>query len=189
MKTPLSFNYYTGIGSRRSPPKYIEQMQQLAVLAANANLILRSGAALGADAAFEKGCDSVRGSKEIFLPWAKMNGHLSTFVGAPPEAFEIAETLHPKWLSLSRGARSMHARNVQQILGPQLLSPTKFVLCYTPDGAETIAQCTKDTGGTATAIKLACNLNIHVVNIQRPLGFDFAVELISLFSQVPSDDS
>jgi hypothetical protein len=45
--------------------------------------------------------------------------------------------------------------------------PVDFVLCWTPDGATSRQECTSKTGGTATAIKLASDLGIPVINMQK----------------------
>lgn len=181
MKTPSFSNCYTGIGSRKITSDMSSQLQELGRLCSIAGLTLRSGGAHGSDSAFEQGCDRVQGNKEIYLPWTRMNGHSSTYTSPAPEAYNVASTIHPKWDSLSQGARSMHARNIHQILGPDLDDPTNFVLCWTPDGAETIDKCTKDTGGTATAIKLACFLDITVINLRNRFGCDQALEVISQY--------
>ena len=55
---------------------------------------------------------------------------------------------------------------MHQILGRDLQSPVDFVVCYTPDGS--LTGYGTDTGGTATALRLAYRNNIPVINIKRP---------------------
>ena len=57
---------YTGIGSRTAPIHIANTMTELGQILADKKWILRSGAADGADACFEEGCDKVDGIKEIF---------------------------------------------------------------------------------------------------------------------------
>lgn len=57
------------------------------------------------------------------------------------------------------------ARNGHQVLGATLDQPVSFVLCWTPDGAESEAQRTRDTGGTGQAIALASRHGIPVFNL------------------------
>jgi hypothetical protein len=78
--------------------------------------------------------------------------------------------VHPAWDILSQGAQKLHARNVHQILGPDLSRPTpvEFVLCWTPDA--------QVVGGTATAIRLAQDRNIPVYNLADEDDYDMAFE-------------
>lgn len=79
--------------------------------------------------------------------------------------FYLAAEVHPKWQSLTSAVKKLHARNCSQILGMDLKTPSKFVLAWTPDGAETEKQCSARTGGTGTAIKLASRNGIPVFNM------------------------
>ena len=55
---------YAGIGSRRTPPELLDEMEVLGRQLAIADYVLRSGGAKGADSAFERCCDAVKGVKE-----------------------------------------------------------------------------------------------------------------------------
>jgi hypothetical protein len=43
----------------------------------------------------------------------------------------------------------------------------KFILCWTPDGAETEDQCTRTSDGTGLAIRLASRNNVPVFNMKN----------------------
>lgn len=152
---------YSGIGSRevKDLPATGQEMFEIAHDLAILGYILRSGGADGADIAFEAGCDSGHGAKEIFLPWKGFNGNNSPFHRPSTEALETArDLLGPyHWGNLKEGGRLMHGRNCHQVLGAHLDNPADFVLCWTPGG--------KDVGGTATAIKLARRHGIPVINM------------------------
>lgn len=77
--------YYTGVGSRECPAKILERLEEIGRLLAVNGFTLRSGAARGADSAFEKGCDSRQGKKEIFLPCVGFNGNKAPMVPIIPE--------------------------------------------------------------------------------------------------------
>lgn len=96
--------FYTGIGSRETPPEILAEMIKIGDALRAKGFILRSGGAPGADTAFETGCDlhydqkkevyecsrraEVQGMdcgicplpqcpyirKEIYLPWKGFNG-------------------------------------------------------------------------------------------------------------------
>lgn len=156
---------FTGIGSRKTPEPYLYLMSFISVGLGD-NVTLRSGAAKGADTAFENGS----GKSEIYLPWKGFNDHQSElYLPNLPEydtAIEIAKAIHPAWEKCSETAQKLHTRNVYQILGKNLDRPSDMVVCWTPDGANGYSlQTTQNTGGTATAINLAAKNNIPVFNI------------------------
>lgn len=145
--------YYTGIGSRQTPEEVLEEFTATSKWLENkfnGNITLRSGGADGADTAFEMGAIN----KEIFLPWKGFNNNNSELYNILPKAFEIAENIHPAWHKCSQGARKLHARNIHQILGRDLKTFSRFVICYTPNGSS--------SGGTGQAIRLAKQLNIPI---------------------------
>ena len=85
---------------------------------------MRSGGAKGADKAFEIGCDNYNGQKEIYLPWKGFEGSDSNLIVKDSKAFEID------------GTRKLQARNSHQVLGLDLNTPTKFVICWTKNGKD-----------------------------------------------------
>lgn len=159
---------YAGIGSRQTPREICDLMTRIARRLAARGFTLRSGGADGADLAFEAGAGD---SKEIFLPWKGFNGSDSPLhkqYSKYDQAMVLASSLHPAWHSLGNGPRSMMARNCCQVLGENLDSPSKFIVCWTPDGCESIHERSRRTGGTGQAIALAFREDIPVFNLKRP---------------------
>lgn len=159
--------YYTGIGSRQTPPRILEEMTKLAREFRERGWTLRSGGAAGADAAFERGA----GAKEIYLPWRGFNGNSSELWPPSEEAFQRAQRFHPAWYRCSDGAKKLHARNAHQVLGLDLNTPSKVVVCWTLDG--------NLVGGTAQALRIAEHYGIPVFN----LGSDYLTRLDVLRSE------
>jgi len=155
--------FYAGIGSRKTPQNILSFFTLTARVLDRHGYILRSGGADGADTAFEKGSTN----KEIFLPWKGFNNNNSSLYNISSEAYHIAEIYHPYWDNLKESFKKFHARNVHQILGKNLDKPVKFVLCWTPDGAETMEETSKETGGTGQAIRIAIDYGIPVNNLQN----------------------
>lgn len=147
---------YTGVGSRSTPIQILDLMVRIARVLGTREWILRSGAAEGADAAFEAGADDVGGPKEIWVPWRGFAEHKSSLMPTV-KAFEIASTVHPVWHKLGDGVQKLHARNIHQVLGRDLSSPSTMLVCWTPGGRE--------VGGTATAIKVANAWKVPVWNL------------------------
>lgn len=148
--------YYTGVGSRETPVVVGMKMVAIAKVMSDKGYVLRSGGADGADSYFESGVP-LTGEKEIYLPWKKFNNNQSSLYDISSEAFAIAKTIHPNWKALSEGAKKLHARNVYQVLGTDLKTPSEFVICWTKNG--------ESTGGTRTAIELAIKNKIPVYNL------------------------
>ena len=124
--------------------------------------ILRSGGADGSDNAFEIGCDRANGKKEIYLPWKNFNGNKSNLIFDDDiEAINIAKKYHPAYNGLSQGAKRLIARNGYQVLGKDLKTPSKYIICYT-DG----------TGGTSQALRIAedIQINIPIFNLYHYKG-------------------
>lgn len=160
--------FYTGIGSRKTPKNILASMEGIASSLAQDGYTLRSGAAEGADSAFEHGCDKFNGLKEIYLPWKEFNNSISDHYYISEQAIEIASKIHPNWDSLSQGAQKLHARNCYQILGKDLKTSSLFVVCWTKGGLA--------VGGTRTAIILAQEYNIPVFNLATE---NFSIDKIS----------
>jgi hypothetical protein len=139
--------YYAGIGSRSTSSEVLQLFEDVGVYLAKKGYVLRSGAAQGADRAFERGCDSANGQKEIYLPWTGFEGSTSTLIVKDKKAFKIAEQFHPYWQWLKQGARKLQARNSHQILGWDLQTPSSFIICWTKNGS--------GKGGTGQAIRIA----------------------------------
>ncbi len=151
--------FYTGIGSRDTPRNVMDNMIAYAEFLSKAGYTLRSGAAKGADTAFEIGCDNAHGKKEIYLPWQFFNNSVSKHIVNRELAFTIAKQFHPHWNNLSQGGQKLQARNTHQILGQDLYVKTDFVICWTKGGA--------GRGGTGQAIRLAEYLDVPILDLGR----------------------
>lgn len=170
---------YAGIGSRNTPDDVLNLMRRAAAALASQGYLLRSGAAQGADSAFEQGAIDRQGAMQIFLPWDGFSERTADgkryrldlqSADRLESAMKILEQgAYPAIRKVKQSVQKLHCRNVLQVLGPELNDPVKFVLCWTPDGAQGRDDYRQGvTGGTGTAIKLAASLGIPVFNIQRP---------------------
>ena len=176
--------FYAGVGSRETPQEWQQFMQDLAKVLERLGFTLRSGAARGADLAFERGT----AKKQIFP------------AGVDPGVTEIkiAQAIHPNWQGMLDATRrsalaagrdpesavryviSAMARNTNQIFGADLNVPVDFVVCWTPDGAETTKERGKNTGGTGQAIDMADRKDIPVFNLAKEGAYERLMEHVSL---------
>ncbi len=160
----------TIVGSRKTPVGILPAMRRIACHCASNGIIVRSGKAEGADAAAIYGCmdaqrlNTLNTVPEMYIPWPCFGGtHMAScwdsVQGNNPYAIQIASALHPAWHRCSQGAKKLHTRNVCQILGAWLDTPSDVVLywCEEKNG--------KPTGGTATAVTLAKERNCVTINM------------------------
>jgi len=160
--------YYAGIGSRQTPGNILKVMKDIAFYLSLDNYVLRSGAASGADSAFEEGCDKIFGEKEIYLPSPRFNNSLSELYIITEAAKDLAKYFHPGYEMLSDYAKLLMARNSYQVLGKDLKTPSQFLVCWTEDGADgKNIKTTKLSGGTGQAIRIAEYYKIPVYNLRN----------------------
>lgn len=168
----------TGVGSRETPRPMGAILTDFAEAFARAGATGRSGAADGADTDFEVGFNRANGKIEVYLAWRGFNKSSSLLYGVCDRALAIAQTVHPRWERLTDAAKKLHGRNVYQVLGKTLDVPSNAVICWTPDGMETEKERTSKSGGTATAIVLACRNNVPVFNLARSGSMNRLVEFM-----------
>ncbi len=155
---------YAGIGSRRTPNAILQQMKLIAKELAVNGYTLRSGGAMGADNAFERGSIA----KEVYLTdgWYTESRGVQPYPdGLLQSAEKFVWDYHPAPGRCSDYARKLLARNTFQILGLDLQSPSQFVLCWTPDGS--LDGRGRDSGGTGQALRVASARGIPVFNFAR----------------------
>jgi len=157
--------YYTGVGSRETPNVALMTMHQIAMYLSRQGYTLRTGDADGADRAFGNGA---------MMAGTPTCGNLInryTASQATVRSMRLASQYHPVWEKLSEYAKKLHGRNAFQVLGPNLDNPSKFLLCWTPDGCESHATRNRSTGGTGTAISIAEAYGIPVINMKNDTWF------------------
>lgn len=179
--------WYTGVGSREAPSAILTLMEDIGEKLASQGWTLRSGGAIGADQAFERGMFKFAGldapytwtPAEIYLPWSGYEGHFKDTHGGlnilPSHirldiesiAEGMAMAVHPAWEACKQGAKKMHTRNVFQVLGQTLDEPSKMLIAWTR-----LDKNGNPKGGTATAIKLANENGVSTFNLNKAEDFE-----------------
>ena len=153
-----SYLPYAGIGSRETPDEILRLMEAIACALGDKGYTLRSGAAKGADSAFENGARHSAESPELYLPWADYESRVNARLDFPTErALQIAAEYHPAWHRCSNGARLLHGRNSHIILGADCRTPAQFVIAWTKDG--------QNTGGTGQGLRIAKHHGVPIFNL------------------------
>lgn len=168
--------YFTGIGSRRTPLKYMSILEKASQYIVHTyQCTLRSGHAAGADRACETGAE---GSAQIYLPWK--NYGIKPYKDDPgmevigetiipskkkhPYITKIAEFMcdlvgERSFNDMSSGVQLLMLRNVNQLIGHnenhvEPIEISRIVLCFS-----------LETGGTGYATALAKYLGVPIINV------------------------
>lgn len=160
-----NINYFTGIGSRTIDIEIEEILCKFTKYLTTQKFIYRSGGADGSDKAGESGV--VDNRKEIYIPWKgfnKSDSQLFKIVDSD-DAIKIASENHPAYEYLKPPVKKLMNRNVYQVLGYDLKTPSEFIICYTSDGCKSHLTRTSKTGGTGLAISVASKLGIPIINL------------------------
>jgi hypothetical protein len=174
---------YTGIGSRETPRKVLELMESIAARMARAGWVLRTGMSPGADQAFYRAERAAGGRVELYLPWpefeegARDDEDEGVRVWEKPsnQAYELAALYHPGWEEQSDEAKALLARDGHQVLGGDLQSRAKLVVCWTADGDRDGSG--PRSGGTGQALRIAHAVGVPVLNLARAEDVERAARL------------
>lgn len=145
----------TGVGSRRIDETTYRSLLKLARWFADKGWHLRSGAAKGADSAWEEAWEG-NDQKTIYLPEPGFRGRpkddpcyrCPVYDEIWFEAEDIAQSIHSGWAWMDDFSRKAHTRNVFQVLGDDLRSKADLVVACAPPKGRGV------DGGTATAYRL-----------------------------------
>lgn len=154
--------YYTGIGSRNTPPDMLSLMTAIAWKYNELGYRLRSGGAMGADTAFQLGSGK---NCNIYVPlphsygtkqWQKWEGL----------AKEVCESFNLNLSSMKPFTQYLIIRNMPQVIGLDGEPLSERVVCWTPNG--------EMVGGTRYALRLAEMRNVPIFNLGLPnFRFEF----------------
>jgi hypothetical protein len=152
-------------------------MRNFATYMAEQGHTVSTGGAKGADSAFIDGAMQGNGSLRNYLPFPGYNGYRDNIMpfDQSKKVMDLAKKYHPAWNRCSPTARLMHARNCNIILGPHLIEPVAFILCWTPDGLV--------TGGTGQALRLAKDYMIPVCNLGKAKTMEEAFEMLQTLKE------
>lgn len=166
--------FVTFVGSRKVTRQGLSLGLQAKEILVKNGCILRSGNALGFDQIVSMYVS--KSQREIYLPYPKFGPCssdltdaviLDSFWSTYPKAKEMVWKFHPLRRKLPSSILSYLIRDVYQVLGKDLQNPSSLVVCWTPDGASNSQECTKTTGGTGMAIRIADAYGIPVMNLNQ----------------------
>lgn len=118
--------YYTGVGSRRTPENILDLIEKISTKLDGLGYTLRSGGAKGADIAFEVACTN----KIIYLPFKEYRPEDFYHFGVTDEHIEYSMKFHPKPEYPTEFQKHYLGRNLYQVLGHNLKTPSKFLIAW-----------------------------------------------------------
>lgn len=156
---------FAGIGSRDTPDPVLDLMHDAGALLAHDGWTLRSGGAIGADSAFERGVVSApdHPRPEIYYHNQKelqKSGNRYGLLETRPVHERMVGIFHPAPHKLRGGGFDLMARNGCQMFGPDFTQPSSCVICWTVGG--------QAKGGTGQAIRMANAVGIPVIDLGKP---------------------
>jgi hypothetical protein len=170
---------FAGIGARDTPAWAGHVMTLAGEKLGNMGWALQSGGAPGADRFFQDGAKKSTTPYRVYLPNAPFYGMPLrergcllpelAFPVAWQQALKDAAALHPNWPAvLAKGNDKLMARNHFQILGDDLQSPVKFVMCWSEKSTfDADGNIVDVSGGTGQAVRLAARHKIPVYNLNH----------------------
>lgn len=158
------YQAYGGLCNPDAPENVLSQMKQLAHRLDEKGYTLRTNGGKGGEEALESGTER----KEMHLPWKKFNDRDSKFTKTTDEAKAVIRHFAPSFDTLKPAVQTIIASKAHVILGKDLNNPVKFLVCWTQDGAETVADRNARTGYIGVGIALAASLKIPVFNLKKP---------------------
>lgn len=158
------YKAYAGTGNVGAPPDILTQIKKLTRELDVHGYTTRTGGMEGCEEAFETSAQKL----ELHLPWKNFNNKQSEFAFTSKQALAIAKLYHPTFDGLSFSIQAIIAKNIKILLGKDLKSAARFLLCWSEDGVETIALRTAKTGNVGHAIAAANSLKIPVFNLGKP---------------------
>jgi hypothetical protein len=155
--------YYTGIGLDLPSDDLLPRITYAAYEARKKGFILRTSLSDGAWVPFWIGSGYGKFMDRIRIKEA-------TALALNMAKSYIAQINRNKWDYFDQHQKNLHALDIMLLFGPQCNHPSKFLLCWTPNGAESAAHCTGLNGVTGYVgflIQVARVNKIPVINLQR----------------------
>ena len=153
------YKAYGGLCNPDAPESILAQMKTLAERLEAKGFTVRTNGAKGGEAAFEAGASDV----EAHIPWRSFNEHPSKLNRTTDEAKAVIRQFAPGFDGLKPAVQTIIASKAHVI---------QFLICWTQDGCETVAQRNAKTGYIGVGIALAASLKIPVFNLKNPDALD-----------------
>lgn len=156
---------YLAIGNQDTPPEIVRQLADIAGRLKDAGYTARTTGKGAAD----EGVMITAGDKcEVHIPWKKFDGIDSKFNKVLPEALEMVKQYHGAFDSQKDSIKTIIGRGAHLVLGQDLRSPVRFVVCWSQDGLENAKDRSAKSGYIGIPVSIASSMKIPVFNLKNP---------------------
>lgn len=155
-------NLFSGIGSRKTPLEICKIMTRIGEKLQEKGYILRSGAAIGADKAFEK---NVKSENKCIYTVKNFDYSEENYSFCYNELISVWDK-SLNFDNYDNYCKILLLRDINQVLGSKetSLEKSKFLICWTPH--ENYSKI--NVGGSRIAIRCALKHGIKVHNLVNP---------------------
>lgn len=161
---PTIYLPYAISGDKETPPEILVKVQSLLTQLEGLGWTVRTGT----DGPVEELAAKGTSKNELILPWSDFNGYQSKLTWTTERARIIAKRFSPVYDTLPKGVQTIQAKNARLVLGHNMISPSRFLIVWSPDGAECGKQCTNKTGFMKHIISIASAAGVPVFNLGNP---------------------
>lgn len=186
------FPTYAAVGSREAPADICKIIYRLGKILCDKGWHGMSGEAPGCDYFFHAGAKTSKHYKHVgftaIIPWQgfESQGGLRVYARPGNNIITLAQTGWERrayWIGigargtdagLGRGGIALHSRNALQVLGENMQTKVRMLICY----AKPVGKTGKVKGGTNTAVVLAIHYKIPIINLAIPEGLTRALKMI-----------
>ena len=161
----MAYKAYAGLGNEDATDDVLLQMGSIAKWLDDKGFTLRTQAIKNVSDAFEKYATKL----ERYLPWDHFNDKTSKeHHKVSEEAIDLATKIFPKLREQGKAVPKIMGCYSPILLGENLRDYVKFVIIWTPDGAELPNQINfKTTGRSSHVIRLAAMAKIPLFNLHK----------------------
>lgn len=157
------YKAYAALSNKNAPEEVVETMRRLVHKLNDEGYTLRTAGNEGPEESLEAQTEQ----KEVHIPWKGFNNRESRFNRNDNNAIEIVQAFHPTFASLKPAVQAIIARSAHVILGKDLRSPVRFLVCWSEDGLENAKDRSIKSGYMGMPVAVANSLSIPVFNLKN----------------------
>ena len=171
---PKFYVPFTFIGTKNMPDDAVAKTVALIVKMIESNnditLVCRTSVGSNGEIEVYKALkDRFPDNIELILPWKDFKVIEETFDSknyfSSPESMDLAKKVYPTWEKQKEYMLKIYSKNIRMIAGQNIRSPSRFVLCWSPDGIETSAARTNNSDGIEFYLKVSEVYKLKAYNL------------------------
>lgn len=160
--------HYIGVGASTAPDHILNLIFQISLKMALLGFGLRTQGFTDANRMFYKGAVAGNGEAKVYLPWLGADQQANpAFVLPTEEGHANARRKCSTYERMRDSQKKIRAATENLLFGSDTEQPAKFIVCWSPDGAESFEQTTGSTGEIIAALDARPFWHMPAFNLQR----------------------